>query len=124
MRTDTLKPRKPGAVLRAGRHPLEPLFAPSNVAVIGATEKPGSVGRTIVWNLVSSPFGGTVYPVNPHRSNVLGVRAYPSIADVPEQAELAVICTPASLVPGIIGQCVDAGVSAAIVLSAGFREVL
>jgi acetyltransferase len=122
MRTDTLKPKKPGGALRAGRHPLEPLFTPSNVAVVGATEKPGSVGRTIVWNLVSSPFGGTVYPVNPHRSNVLGVRAYPSVADLPEPVELAVVCTPAPLVPGIIGECVEAGVSAAIVLSAGFRE--
>ncbi len=122
MRTDTLKPKKPGAVLRSERHPLDPLFTPGNVAVIGATEKPGSVGRTIVWNLVSSPFGGTVYPVNPVRSNVLGIRAYPAIANVPEQVDLAVICTPAPAVPGIIGECVDAGVSAAIVISAGFRE--
>jgi acetyltransferase len=122
MRTDTLKPKKPGGVLRSDRHPLEPLFTPGNVAVVGATEKPGSVGRTIVWNLVSSPFGGTVYPVNPHRTNVLGVRAYPSIASVPEPVDLVVVCTPAPVVPGIIGECVEAGVSAAIVLSAGFRE--
>src|SRR5512141_1599754 len=111
MRTETLKPKKAGAILHSDRHPLDPLFTPGNVAVIGATEKPGSVGRTIVWNLVSSPFGGTVYPVNPHRTNVLGVRAYPSIASVPEQVDLVVVCTPAPVVPGIIGECVEAGVS-------------
>jgi acetyltransferase len=123
MATDTLKPKKPGAGgLRAGRRPLDALFAPENVAVIGATEKPGSVGRTVLWNLVSSPFGGTVYPVNPGRSNVLGIRAYPSIGAVPEQVDLAVICTPAAAVPDIVAQSVDAGVSAAIVISAGFRE--
>jgi acetyltransferase len=121
MRTETLKPSKPGA-WRAERHPLEPLFAPANVAVIGASEKPGSVGRTVVWNLVSSPFGGTVYPVNPRRTNVLGVRAYPAVASLPERVDLAVICTPAPAVPGIVAECVDAGVSAAIVISAGFRE--
>src|SRR5512143_389291 len=101
-------------VLHYARRPLDAVFAPKNVAVIGATEAPGSVGRTIVWNLISSPFGGTVFPVNPHRSNVLGVRAYPSIANVPEQVDLAVICPPAPLVPGIIGECVAAGVSAGI----------
>ena len=76
------------------RGPLEAIFAPRAVAVIGATEKAGSVGRTILWNLIGSPFGGTVYPVNPKRPNVLGIRAYPSIAAVPEPVDLAVIVTP------------------------------
>ena len=58
---------------------LQPIFAPKTVAVIGATEKVGSVGRTVIWNLISSPFGGTVYPVNPKRENILGIRAYPNI---------------------------------------------
>ena len=56
------------------RRPLEAIFAPRAVAVIGASEKAGSVGRSILWNLISSPFGGTVYPVNPNRPNVLGIR--------------------------------------------------
>ena len=55
-------------VFRRARHPLDPFFQPRSIAVIGATEKPGSVGRTILWNLVASPFGGTVYPVNPTRA--------------------------------------------------------
>jgi len=102
---------------------LDALFAPATVAVVGATEKYGSVGRTILWNLISNPFGGTVFPVNPGRPNVLGIKAYPSIAAVPERVDLAVIVTPAATVPDVIGECVDAGVRGAIVISAGFKEV-
>ncbi|HEX7594367.1 MAG TPA: acetate--CoA ligase family protein, partial [Anaerolineae bacterium] len=93
------------------------------VAVIGATENPGSVGRTILWNLISNPFGGTVFPVNPKRAGVLGIKAYPSIAAVPERVDLAVVVTPASTVPDIIGDCVQAGVKGAIIISAGFKEI-
>ncbi|HRW06407.1 MAG TPA: bifunctional acetate--CoA ligase family protein/GNAT family N-acetyltransferase [Caldilineaceae bacterium] len=105
------------------RHPLDAIFSPSNVAVIGATERPNSVGRTLLWNLISHPFGGTVYPINPKRNNVLGIHAYPSIGDVPNQVDLAVIVTPARTVPGVIEECVDAGVKGAIVISAGFKEI-
>ena len=109
-------------VLRDERQPLDAVFSPRNVALIGATEAPGSVGRTILWNLVSSPFGGTVYPVNPKRPSVLGIKAYPGIKEVPDKVDLAVVVTPAATVPGVIAQCVEAGVKAAIVISAGFRE--
>ncbi|MFZ5911076.1 MAG: acetate--CoA ligase alpha subunit [Chloroflexota bacterium] len=102
---------------------LQPIFSPKSVAVIGATEKAGSVGRTVVWNLISSPFGGTVYPINPKRENILGIKAYPSIKDLPDQIDLAVIVTPAPTVPGIVEECVEAGVKGAIVISAGFKEV-
>ncbi len=101
---------------------LDAIFAPNDVAVIGATERLGSVGRTLVWNLISNPFGGAVFPVNPKRSNILGIKAYPNIASVPEQVDLAVIVTPAQTVPGVIAECVDAGVKGAIVISAGFKE--
>jgi acetyltransferase len=103
--------------------PLEPIFSPKNVAVIGATEKQGTVGRTLLWNLISNPFGGTVFPVNPNRPGVLGIKAYPKIAAVPDQVDLAIVVTPAPTVPGIIGECVDAGVKGAIVISAGFKEI-
>src|SRR5262245_53505108 len=105
------------------RLPLDAIFEPTAVAVIGATEKTGSVGRSILWNLISSPFGGTVHPVNPKRSNVLGIRAYPSIGAVPEPVDLAVVVTPAPTVPGVISECVQAGVKAAIIISAGFKEI-
>jgi acetyltransferase len=110
-------------VLRYDRQPLDAIFAPKTVAVIGATEKIGSVGRTLLWNLISNPFGGTVFPVNPKRSSVLGIKAYPTIAAVPEPIDLAVVVTPAPTVPGVISECVDAGIKGAIIISAGFKEV-
>jgi acetyltransferase len=108
--------------LRYERQPLNAIFSPRTVAVIGATEKAGTVGRTILWNLISNPFNGTVFPVNPTRPAVLGIKAYPKISEVPERVDLAVIVTPAPTVPGIIAECVKAGVRAAIVISAGFKE--
>ena len=104
------------------RHPLDAIFKPRNVAVIGATEKADSVGRTLLWNLIRHPFGGTVFPVNPKRSNILGIRAYPSIREVPDLVDLAVIVTPAPTVPDVIAECVEAGVKGAIIISAGFKE--
>jgi len=110
-------------IIRPREHPLDPFFEPETVAVIGATENPGTVGRTLLWNLMSSPFGGTVFPVNPKRAGVLGIKAYPNIGAVPEKVDLAVVVTPAPTIPGIIRECVDAGVKAAVVISAGFKEI-
>jgi len=93
------------------------------VAVVGATEAANTVGRTLLWNLVTSPFGGTVYPVNPKRPSVLGVKAYKSVSDLPEQVDLAVIVTPPPSVPGIIRECGENGVQGAVVISAGFKEI-
>ena len=93
------------------------------MAVVGATEAANTVGRTLLWNLVTSPFGGTVYPVNPKRPSVLGVKAYKSVSDLPEQVDLAVIVTPPPSVPGIIRECGENGVQGAVVISAGFKEI-
>jgi acetyltransferase len=101
--------RPPSTVFRVER-PLDTIFAPRNVAVIGATDKAGSVGQTILRNLIGSPFGGAVIQVNPRRPSVLGIRAYPTIAAVPDAVDLAVIVTPAPSVPAIIRECVEAGV--------------
>jgi acetyltransferase len=109
-------------VLGYERQQLDAIFCPETVAIIGATDRPGSVGRTIMWNLVSSPFGGTVFPVNSRRPNVLGIKAYPSVSEVPAKVDLAVVVAPAPAVPEIIGECVEAGVECAIIISAGFRE--
>src|SRR5215470_11046994 len=109
-------------VLHSEPHPLDTIFSPRSVAVIGATDRAGSVGRAVLWSLVSSPFGGTVYPVSDRRTSVLGIKAYKSVADLPEPVDLAVVITPAVTVPGIIGDCVTAGVRGAIVISAGFKE--
>ena len=121
---EPLKPTTDPAydILRSEYQPLSAFFAPQTVAVIGATDKAGSVGRTILWNLMSNPFGGTIFPVNPKRRSVLGIPAYPTIQAVPVPVDLAIVATPAPTVPDLIGECVDAGVKAAIVISAGFKE--
>jgi acetyltransferase len=106
----------------ARSQPLGVFFRPQTVAVVGATETPGSVGRSLMWNLLTSPFGGTVFPINPKRSSVLGVQARPSLKAIGEPIDLAVIATPAATVPGIIAECVELGVGGAVVISAGFRE--
>jgi acetyltransferase len=105
------------------RRTLDVFFHPQSVAVIGATEAPHSVGRSILSNLKDAPFPGKIYPVNPKRDTLLGLRGYRSIAAVPEPVDLAVIATPAATVPGVVRECVDAGVAAAIVISAGFKEI-
>lgn len=112
-----------GDFLQHENSAFDAFFSPKTVAVIGATERVGGVGRTVLWNLISSPFGGVVFPVNPKRSSVMGIKAYPNISEVPEKVDLAVVVTPAPSVPGIISECADAGVRCAIVISAGFKEL-
>ncbi len=102
---------------------LDAVFRPSSVAVIGASERPGSVGRTVMSNLLANPFGGCVYPINARRKSVLGVPAYHDIGSLPEIVDLAVIITPAATVPEIVQQCGDRGVPAAIIISAEFKEL-
>ena len=109
-------------VLHFERDSLRAIFAPKSVAVIGATEQQGRVGRTVLWNLISNPFGGTVYPINKRHKQVLGIKAYANVAQVPEPVDLALIVTPAPTVPGIVSECVAAGVKGAIIISAGFKE--
>lgn len=104
-------------------HPLDPLFHPKTVAVIGAKDDPGSVGRTIMLNLISGSFQGRIYPINPKRDQVLGLKAYPSVIAVPEIIDLAIIVTPAQTVPKIISECIEAQVKSTIIISAGFKEL-
>ncbi len=99
-------------VWRSEPHPLDAIFAPHSVAVIGATDRAGSVGRAVLWSLVSSPFGGTVYPVSDKRTSVLGIKAYKNVADIPEAVDLAVIVTPAATVPDILASASRPGYAA------------
>lgn len=103
-----------------GKSHLDRVFHPKNVAVIGASEKPSSVGRTIMKNL--SSFRGKVYPVNPNHGSIFRKKCYPDIGTVPASVDLAIIATPAHTVPGIISACAKANVSSAIIISAGFKE--
>jgi acetyltransferase len=105
----------------ADRRPiLKAMFNPRAVALIGASEAPKSVGRTLMENLVSP--NRTVYPVNFKRNAVLGLKAFPKVTDVPAAIDLAVIATPAATVPDVVGECAAAGVPGAVIISAGFRE--
>jgi acyl-CoA synthetase (NDP forming) len=106
----SLRPVGSEDLLNSPRRDLEAFLRPETVAVIGAAERPGSVGRTLLWNLISTPFGGTVFPVNPKRQSVLGIQAYPSLSALPVPADLAVIATPATSVPAVIAECVQTGV--------------
>ena len=112
----------PDAYAGEARSALESMFTPKSVAVIGATDREESVGRIVLERLRNPVFRGCIYPVNPNHTDVLGIRAYPKIGDIPEKIDLAVIVTPARTVPGVVGECVDAGVHAAVVISAGFKE--
>ena len=105
------------------RSTFECMFVPQSVAVIGATEREGSVGRTVVSNLVNGLYHGKVFPVNPKRDEVLGLHCYKNLTSIPKKIDLAVIVTPAPTVPAVVGECVAAGVRGAIVISAGFREM-
>lgn len=108
-------------VLRHGRlRPLEALFAPRHIALLGASDKPGSVGLALLENLRDFP--GQVFPVNPNRSRVGGLEAFPSVRVLPETVDLAVIATPAPSVPELVRECAARGVPAAVIISAGFRE--
>ena len=104
------------------RGALEPLFLPRSVAVIGATDRPGTVGRSVVSNLLASKFPLRIYPVNPSHPEVAGLKTQKRIADISGPVDLALVVTPAQIVPSIVGECVDAGVKSAVVISAGFRE--
>ena len=103
-------------------HNLERMFAPRSVAVIGASDRLEGVGGSVLRNL-GTGYEGRVFPVNSRSSVVQGRQAWPSIEQLPEVPDLAVICTPAATVPDLVRQCGRAGVGAAIILSAGFREI-
>jgi acetyltransferase len=102
---------------------LHAIFAPSSVALIGATERPASVGRSLLENLTGGGFKGSIYPISLTHDTLLGKRAYRTIAAAPGPVDLAVIATPAATVPALLGECADAGVRGTIVISAGFREI-
>jgi acetyltransferase len=105
------------------RHALDAFFAPRNIAVIGATEREKTVGRATFENLLANPFGGQVFPVNARNDTVLGVKAFKSVLEIHEPVDLAVIVTPSRVIPELIRECGQKGITGAIVISAGFKEI-
>jgi len=102
---------------------LDSLFKPRTVAVIGATETEGSVGKTVMENLIKGGFQGSIIPINPRKPTVLGIKAYKDVSEVPDFIDLAVIVTPAHTVPSIIESCVAKEIPSAVIISAGFKEI-
>ncbi|MGZ5161378.1 MAG: bifunctional acetate--CoA ligase family protein/GNAT family N-acetyltransferase [Burkholderiales bacterium] len=102
---------------------LEHLFQPQSVAVIGASDKPRSVGAIVLRNLVEGGFAGSIMPVNPKHDVLAGIKVYPTVGSLPAVPELAIICTPPSIVPDLIGALGARGTKAAIVISAGLGAI-
>jgi acetyltransferase len=105
-----------------GVYNLDKIFNPDSIAVVGASEKRESIGYAVMENLMQGGFEGTVVPVNPNYSKILGLEAYSAISEMAQPVDLAVIATPISSVSAIVKECVDVGVGGAIVISAGGRE--
>ncbi len=101
---------------------LEVFFNPKSIAVIGASRNPVKVGYQIVYNLKRS-YRGKIFPVNPKATEILGLKAYPSVKDIPEPVDLAVISIPAPRVPNAVKECGEKGVKGVIVISGGFKEI-
>ncbi len=104
------------------KHYLTPLFEPQSVALIGASERPGSIGAVLVANMLAAQYAGALYAVNPKYKSVQGVPCFDAVGKVPPRLDLAVIATPPPTVPDLVEQCGRAGVRAAVVITSGFSE--
>ena len=102
---------------------LDKILNPKSIAVIGASDKEGSVGYALMKNLTQQGYKGKVYPINIRKDEILGIRTYKSVDQLPETVDLAVIATPAKTVLNILGQCGEVGIIGVIIISAGFKEI-
>ncbi|MCJ7618588.1 MAG: CoA-binding protein, partial [Anaerolineae bacterium] len=102
---------------------LRQLFDPRGVAVIGASKNPGKLGYHVMKSLTEGGFKFPVFPINPGEAELFGAKAYPSLADVPHDVDLAVVVLPAQAVPEIIQQCAAKGVRGIVLITAGFKEI-
>lgn len=101
---------------------LDRIFKPRSVAIIGASSKVGSVGHSLLNNVITNGFKGSIYPVNPKGGEILGCKVFPVIGDVSEKVDLAVVVVRAPIVPQVVKECGEAGIGGLIVISAGFME--
>lgn len=102
---------------------LDTIFYPKSIAIIGASRQPGSVGYSLLANIIDNRFQGVVYPVNPKAKGILGIRCYPTVLDIPDEVDLSVIIVPARYVPSILNQCGQKEIKSTIIISAGFKEI-
>jgi acetyltransferase len=101
---------------------LEHFFSPKTVAVVGASREEGKVGHDLFKNLVKHGYKGKIYPVNPHADNILGIKTYTSLKEIPDKIDLAIIVVPAPYVGKTVDECIEKGIDSVIVISAGFKE--
>jgi acetyltransferase len=101
---------------------LDAIFHPKSVAVIGASTRRGSLGREILHNIIEYEFNGTLFPVNPKADFIHSIKCYPSVLDIPDAVELAIVVVPAHAVPHVLRECGEKGVKGIVVISAGFKE--
>jgi len=102
---------------------LDAIFSPSSIAIVGASRHRGKIGYEILHNLIVNEYQGTVYPVNPKATSVHGIRAYPSVLEIPDRVDLAVITVPAEVALEAVEDCGKKGVKGLVVITAGFREI-
>jgi len=104
------------------RSPLHDILAPTGIAIVGASADPTKRGYKAMVGLINGGYRGSIYPINPKADHILGVKAWPSIAEMPGCPELALLCTPAATVPALIAECGRRGVKGAVILASGFGE--
>ncbi len=104
-------------------HALDPLFTPASIAVVGASNKEGKVGFLVVRNLLDSGYQGPIYPINLKEPEVQGLKAYPSLSDIPGTIDMAISCVPARFVPSVIREAGERGAKSGVIITAGFSEV-
>jgi acetyltransferase len=109
--------------MNMGLHNLDKIFKPKSIAVVGASEKEGSIGHAIMQNLIEGGYGGEVIPINPRYSTIHGIRTFQSISKTNSAIDLAIIAIPISTVPPVVKECAERGVGGAIILSAGGKEI-
>ncbi len=102
---------------------IDSIFYPKSIAIIGASRQPGSVGNSLLANIIDSRFQGVAYPVNPKADAILGIKCFPRVLEIPDQVDLAVVIVPAALVPQVLEECGIKGIKGAIIISAGFKEI-
>ncbi len=102
---------------------LDGIMTPRSIAVIGASSTPGKIGYTVLSNLINQGYKGKIFPINPGAEEILGLKAYPSVLDVPEDIDAAVITIPAKIVIPAVEECGKKGVKGLVIITSGFSEV-
>jgi acetyltransferase len=102
---------------------IDTIFSPASIAIIGATNRPNSVGQAVVRNLIQAEFQGVLYPVHPKLKSIYGVKAYPTLTAIPDPVDLAVIIVKPEAVPDLLDEAKGKGVKGAVIISAGFKEI-